>query len=87
MFNSKIKKENEVLKSTIEKLAREQRADNFNFALVLEKIQEINNSNPTGKGAVLKGYLEKKEGINDVIDLAKQKIDEKIEKLDIDPQY
>lgn len=87
MFKSKLKKENEKLKSIIEKNNKERRADNFNFSLILEQIQQFNNSTAGGKGAVLKGYKERKEAINDVIQLAKEKVDQKIVELDIDPQY
>lgn len=87
MFNSKLKRENEKLKSIIEKMNREQRAENFNFNLILEQIHNINNATEKGKGVVLKNYTQKKESINDVIELAKKQIEDKIVELDIDPQY
>lgn len=84
MFNSKLKKENEKLKSVIHKNNRECKADNFNFSLILEQIQQLNNTTVGGKGAVLKSYKSRKEAINDVIELAKENIDKRIVELDIE---
>lgn len=79
--NKKINKSLNNLANSINK-ATNNKEDLGDFILILRQIQEINNQKTTGKGSVLKNYTYKKNGIENVAELAIEKYTKKIEELD-----
>lgn len=79
--NKKINKSLNNLANSINK-ATNNKEDLEDFILILRQIQEINNQKTTGKGSVLKNYTYKKNGIENVAELAIEKYTKKIEELD-----
>ena len=79
--NKKINKSLKNLADSINK-ATDNKEDLEDFILILRQIQEINNQKTTGKGSVLKNYTYKKNGIENVAELAIEKYTKKIEELD-----
>ncbi len=79
--NKKINKSLNNLANSINK-ATNNKENLEDFILILRQIQEINNQKTTGKGSVLKNYTYKKNGIENVAELAIEKYIKKIEELD-----
>ena len=79
--NKEINKSLNNLSNSIKK-ATNNKEDLEDFILILRQIQEINNQKTTGKGSVLKNYTCKKNGIENVAELAIEKYTKKIEELD-----
>ena len=79
--NKKINKSLNNLANSINK-ATNNKEDLEDFILILRQIQKINNQKTTGKGSVLKNYTYKKNGIENVAELAIEKYTKKIEELD-----
>lgn len=79
--NKKINKSLNNLANSINK-ATNNKEDLEDFIFILRQIQEINNQKTTGKGSVLKNYTYKKNGIENVAELAIEKYTKKIEELD-----
>lgn len=88
MFNIFKKKSNNQIGKHLSDLSKSinkstnNKEDLEDFILILRQIQEINNQKTTGKGSVLKNYTYKKNGIENVAELAIEKYTKKIEELD-----
>ncbi len=88
MFNVFKKKSNKKINKSLNDLANSinkstnNKEDLEDFILILRQIQEINNQRTTGKGSVLKNYTYKKNGIENIAELAIEKYTKKIEELD-----
>lgn len=88
MFNIFKKNSNKKINKSLNNLANyinkatDNKEDLEDFILILRQIQKINNQKTTGKGSVLKNYTYKKNGIENVAELAIEKYIKKIEELD-----
>lgn len=78
MFNRKSKKIQK-LEKTLNNSLKKEKENVSDFILILENIQEINNEKMQWK--------HKQLVINNAINLAKEKMQQKIVDIDIDPQY
>lgn len=78
MFNRKSKKIQK-LEKTLNNSLKKEKENISDFILILENIQEINNEKMQWK--------HKQLVINNAINLAKEKMQQKIVDIDIDPQY
>ena len=88
MLKKSKKKSNKQIYNSIRRITnflnrtKEKKEEIEDFILILKQIQEINNQKTLGKGSVLKNYTYKKNGIENVVELAIEKYTKKIEELD-----
>ncbi|MFQ8988417.1 MAG: hypothetical protein ACLR6T_07015 [Intestinibacter sp.] len=80
LFSSKINKKANLKKLNL--LKNNHRRDLEDSILILQKIKEFNNQQGTGKGSILKNYTQRKQAINNMIDLSIESLQQKI--MDID---
>lgn len=78
MFNKKSKKIKKLEKS-LESNALKQREEIYDFILILNQLEEINNSKLQWK--------RRQSTLNNTIELSREKYTKRIVELDIDPQY
>lgn len=80
LFNSKLNKKREQEKLNLSQ--NNHKRDLEDSILILQKIKEFNNQQEIGKGSVLKNYTQRKQAINNMIDLSIESLQQKI--MDID---
>lgn len=78
MFSKKSKKIKK-LEKALESNALKQREEIYDFILILNQLEEINNSKLQWK--------RRQSTLNNTIELSREKYTKKIVELDIDPQY
>lgn len=82
LFNSKLNKKKEQEKLNLSQ--NNHKRDLEDSILILQKIKEFNNQQETGKGSILKNYTQRKQTINNMVDLSIESLQQKI--MDIDAQ-
>lgn len=75
------KKETEARKRSLEYIQNQRKENLEDFILILKQIQEANNKHTTGKGSFFKNYKEKQLLVDNIVELAIEKTEEKIMEL------